>query len=44
MDTLNPWTRMLRCAALVGALASGLAELARLQGWRLRARLQGRGR
>lgn len=33
----NPLVRVLRYALVAGAIAGGLGELAKLQGWRLRA-------
>jgi len=38
MIASNPLRRALRHVRVVGALAAGLGELAKLQGWRLRAR------
>ena len=36
---MNPLVRLLHLAVVAGALAAGLGELAKLQGWRLRSRL-----
>jgi len=41
---MHPFARLLRYALVAGALAAGAAELARLQGWRLRERLRRGGR
>jgi hypothetical protein len=44
MIARNPLGRLLRYALVAGVLACGLGELARLQGWRLRARFRHAGR